>query len=375
MKRNQIAIIIPAHNEELVIARTLEALSGQIETRHVYLIDDGSKDQTANFAKQYLPKNRVLTIKNGGKAHAIGTGIKKFNLTERYDYIMIHDADTRMQSGFIEYILEVFNQDENKQIACVMGQVITDDHNWVTSYRVWEYAIGQLIHKQAQSLINAITVSPGCSSVYRSEVFIKTEMPTGTVTEDMDLTFEIHRQNIGKLVYQPLAKMQTQDPGTLRDYYKQVQRWYGGFWQCVFKHNIPWGGQKLDFEVALMAFEGLLQPLIFFLTLLIGIQYYFTGNVDGRLSTYLIIDLLVFVMPTIIWASLISKRYKLPMYVAHFYLLRTFSGLVFLYAFIREIHRYGLRHKSGWSTNRYTIEDESQSDPILINGSSIITTS
>jgi poly-beta-1,6-N-acetyl-D-glucosamine synthase len=51
----------------------------------------------------------------------------------------------------------------------------------------------------------------------------------------------VQRKGLGRVAYTPGARCSSEDPFTLNDYRKQVQRWYLGFWQTVRRHGI-WPG-------------------------------------------------------------------------------------------------------------------------------------
>src|SRR5205823_656630 len=101
-----------------------------------------------------------------------------------------------------------------------------------------EYGLSHRVYKQAQNKMRTITVAPGSSSLYRSDVLRELDFGNQTLTEDFDLTLQIYRRKLGRVVYAPRAKVITQDPPTLKDYWNQVMRWYTGFWQNVFMHRI-----------------------------------------------------------------------------------------------------------------------------------------
>lgn len=337
--KRKIAFIIPALNEEIALADTIKALLENTSANDIYIADDGSTDATTSIAKEYTP-NVISFITNKGKAHALNLAIQEFNLINRYEYIMPIDADTIVTKSFKDNALAILQADNKNTITCVVGKVTASNHCWMTKYRLWEYEIAQMIHKSAQDKENAILVCSGCATVYRSAVFSKLEIPIDTLTEDMDLTFLIHRKKIGRIVYLKNALVITQDPHSLNDFIKQIYRWYSGFWQCIEKHNIPWGGQTLDLEVGIMALEGLFNSLLvigyLFITLFI-----FIPAVNERQSIIILfpflIDLLFFLIPTLF---LTVKRYKvwdIFLYIPHFYMLRMIGALVFLMSFIRVV--------------------------------------
>ena len=89
----KISVIIPAFNEEKTIAKTLAAVLKQKVVEEVIVVDDGSRDKTANILKKNQSQDvRIKLIfhqKNRGKGAAIRTGLSQVTS----DYVLIQDAD------------------------------------------------------------------------------------------------------------------------------------------------------------------------------------------------------------------------------------------------------------------------------------------
>lgn len=346
-RKKIICILIPAHNEERVIGSTIQSLFSLVSGDDIYVVNDGSTDSTESVAKSLVPN--VLTLHpNVGKAATMNAAISHFRLVNRYKYIMPMDADTVVQPDFLSHVLPILENDADKTIACAVGKVIGRSNNWVTLYRVWEYEIAQYIHKSAQGKEQAIIVCPGCSTVYRSEVFKKLSIPTGTLAEDMDFTFLLHRLHIGKIVYVDKARVVTQDPNNIKDLFKQLDRWYTGFWQCLIKHNIPWEGQTLDFEVALLALEGLFNGLLIIaLTMFVPLAL----SYNPRLLVYpLSLDFIFFFLPTMILAAHRHRLWRLLLHIPHFYFLRMASSFIFFKSFIKVMFSFDRKMVWGKAT-------------------------
>lgn len=331
--QKQIAILIPAHNEEMVLAKTLDCALKVIKKQDLYIVNDGSKDKTAGIAKSYT-KN-VLNLKQAsGKATALNSAIAYFKLISKYKYIFPMDADTKITPDFITKALDKFKKDPTGELVCVIGKVTGESNNWLTSYRLWEYETYQLVHKAAQEKEQAIIVCPGCATVYKSAVFAKIQFSKDTIVEDMDLTFQIHREKIGKIAFASGAKVITQDPYTLQDYFKQIRRWYKGYWQCLKKYSVPWGKQTLDFELLLSTVEGLAGGLmaVLFLT---GFFFIIKRQPLFFVAPFLL-DFFLFFFPTVFVTVFIHSNLKIIKYLPFFYFLRTLNSLVFLYSFFES---------------------------------------
>jgi cellulose synthase/poly-beta-1,6-N-acetylglucosamine synthase-like glycosyltransferase len=348
-----VAILIPAYNENKVIASTLKSLYKLVPKKNIFVVDSGSNDNTKIIALKYT-KNVLITT-NHGKALALNLGIKYFNLTKRYQYIFFMDADTRPKPNFLENVMKHFKNDPHKKIVCVVGQVKNYGVNWISKFRQWEYHISHFIHKKGQENLKSILVVPGCATVYRSCIFDKLKFPKGTLTEDMDFTFLLHRKGYNGMVFENKAIVYTQDPQNLRDYILQLKRWYTGFWQVVRKYDIPWQGQILDLEVIILALEGLYNGLIIIFFIFSILPLFILGGINIFVFP-LLIDLFIFFIPTLIWSSIIDKDFKKLYYIPQFYFLRILSSLIFLKSFFDGFTNQEKEYS--WDSNRYAINTE-----------------
>lgn len=89
-----LSIVIPAYNEERFIGTLIDRikavdLSGVGFTPELIVVDDCSKDRTAELVAGIPGVRLVRQAKNGGKGSAVRAGIAKAT----GDYLMIQDAD------------------------------------------------------------------------------------------------------------------------------------------------------------------------------------------------------------------------------------------------------------------------------------------
>jgi cellulose synthase/poly-beta-1,6-N-acetylglucosamine synthase-like glycosyltransferase len=58
---DEVAVIVPAHNEELVIKETIRSLLDIINRQHIFVVSDGSKDRTVEIVRELGVKVIDLT--------------------------------------------------------------------------------------------------------------------------------------------------------------------------------------------------------------------------------------------------------------------------------------------------------------------------
>nr|WP_316042290.1 glycosyltransferase family 2 protein [Nocardiopsis sp. CNR-923] len=178
----RIAVIIPAHNEEPVIAGAIESALRLFDRWDVYVVSDSSKDATAEIAAR-TGVNVLELLTNRGKAGALEAVIEEFALTENYDGVLILDADTELDAGYVE---GAKRQLRDPDVAAVAGFVVSE---WkpgertfvgrlISVYRDRLYFMLQYFMRFGQTWRHSNTsfIVPGFASVYRSSALREIEI-------------------------------------------------------------------------------------------------------------------------------------------------------------------------------------------------------
>jgi cellulose synthase/poly-beta-1,6-N-acetylglucosamine synthase-like glycosyltransferase len=233
------------------------------------------------------------------------------------------DADTTVNPNYYRAVKKAF---KNPKVMVVCGRPKSAPCNYLTAWRAIGYFMTHYIYRGGQSNMGVINVAPGCASSYRSRVFAQLDWNKDTLVEDMDVTIQIHRKKLGKIVYQPEANVTTQDPSTLPDYYKQMRRWHTGTWQISKKHHLLRGLRKIDFEFKLLMFEGLILS-VFILCFPIGLAFWPKTFLSG-----LLIDATVLLVVSI-FCGIMDRRWDVIYYYPTYEFLRIVDAFVFLRSF------------------------------------------
>src|SRR3990167_2333149 len=110
MELKSLSVFMPAYNEEDSVAPTVEGVVKVLRTLNldleVLVINDGSKDKTAEVVreleKKYPGVKLVNHEKNKGYGHALKTGFAK----AKYDWVAFVDSDGQFDFSEIKKLLE-----------------------------------------------------------------------------------------------------------------------------------------------------------------------------------------------------------------------------------------------------------------------------
>jgi glycosyltransferase involved in cell wall biosynthesis len=102
----RVAVVVPAYNEELLLADTLAAIPGFVD--RIYVVDDASRDTTVERAERAAAADSRIAViahqKNGGVGAAIVTGYRRA-IEERYDVTCVMAADNQMPADDLVHLV------------------------------------------------------------------------------------------------------------------------------------------------------------------------------------------------------------------------------------------------------------------------------
>ena len=240
--RPAVVVLIPAYNEEKVIARTIKSvLHSNYPNLRIIVVDDGSKDATyriacTEFATEIEQgKLVVLTKPNSGKAEALNYALR--HVTE--EYYMGIDADTVIARDAISRLIPHF---ADSDVGAVAGNAKVGNRvNIWTRWQALEYITSQNFERRALNVFGAVTVVPGAIGAWRVAAVRKAGgYHPNTVAEDADLTMNLLEQGF-KVVYEDRALAFTEAPMNARGLMRQRFRWSFGILQAVWKHRGAFG--------------------------------------------------------------------------------------------------------------------------------------
>lgn len=287
-----ITIMIPAHNEEVMIEHTINYLMNNLnyEKYEVLVTDDGSTDETPAILErlQSVYDNlRVVTIKkNQGKAHAFNVGVG----FARGEFILSNDADSIPEPDALWKYMSYFMGEEHANMAAVTANMDVQNRSTIIAKsQTVEFSsiVGVIKRSQVSALGNMYAYS-GANTMYRRDALIDVGLfRQDRATEDISIAWD-HQLNGWTTVFSPDILFYMNVPENLDALYHQRKRWAKGGTEVLltnFKRVVSHPGKYLK-QWAFITDQTLsiIWSLFFFVSTLIFlislVTFFFTGNYE-----------------------------------------------------------------------------------------------
>ncbi len=227
---NTFALLVAAHDEEMVIANMVDSLSALNYPREAYdifVIADNCTDATAQIAREHgaLVYERFDTTQRG-KGFALEWMFEKiFKMEKKYDYIGIFDADNLVDKEF----LSEMNKQINKGYRVVQGYVDSKNpfDSWITcAYSFSFWSVSRVFQLARHNLGLSCQLS-GTGFVMATDLLKKLGWGATCLTEDMEFTMKL-ALNDEKVGWAHKAVIYDEKPVGLKASWRQRKRWMQG---------------------------------------------------------------------------------------------------------------------------------------------------
>ena len=305
-KNHKFMAIIPAHNEEAVVANLIESLKNQTYDKNlydIYVIADNCTDNTAEVARnagaivfeRFDPAHKT-------KGYALQWFLKqKIEENADYDAFFVFDADNIVDKDFIVNMNKKLCQGED--VVQGYRDIKNPTDNWITAgYALFYWSMHRLYHL-ARYNIGLSPLLNGTGFMVKFDVVKPNGWETETLTEDIE--FSLKRIIKGKkLGWATDAIVYDEQPTSFKQSWSQRSRWTVGHMQClkVYTGQLY---QAVKKHKTLMNFDGLLYiagttpmlVLTFGIILLNCVMY-----AAQTMSTWLfIVNILNYLIPTLLF--------------------------------------------------------------------------
>jgi cellulose synthase/poly-beta-1,6-N-acetylglucosamine synthase-like glycosyltransferase len=223
----EISIIMPMWNEQENIGPTLKSLfklDYPLEKLKLFVVDDGSTDNSYKVAKQLQKKYNfeLLTQKNGGKHTAVNNALQYV----KTPFFACLDVDGYVHKDSVRHIMEEFSDDSIAAVMPVMK--VAETNNMLQKVQALEYILNIFL-KYIIGKLDCIHVTPGPLSTYRTHI-IREELggfKHAHKTEDLEMALRLQDRHY-KLKQSLEAIIYTKCPDTMKGFVSQRTRWYHG---------------------------------------------------------------------------------------------------------------------------------------------------
>ena len=251
-------ILIPAHNEEKVIAHTIEAmlrLEYPEDRLTVLVINDGSSDATREIIRHYAGRDRRVQLfdvpagEGGrGKSRALNLGARQVTS----DVIAIYDADNTPDSRALRYLVAQLLG--NTELGAALGKfrTVNKNINLLTKFINIETLSFQSILQAGRWQMHNVATLPGTNFVMWTRLIRQLGgWDEEALTEDSELSIRIYQEGY-KIKFVPYAVTFEQEPQEWSVWVRQRTRWVRGNNYVIgkfLKHIPKFRSKRLMFDV------------------------------------------------------------------------------------------------------------------------------
>lgn len=236
-----VTVMVPAHNEELVITATVEHILQMNYPAHkmqVIVIADNCTDHTAAKLKalqassSYNDRNLIILERTGtgGKSGALNDALK----LATGDWLCIYDADAAPERNALLFLTQKA-MEEPEKYGAVFGRnkARNRGQNFLSRCINLELVTIQRIHHTGLWQLFKLGTIPGTNFIVKKSLILEIGgWDENAITEDTAISFDIMMR--GQLIaLAPQAEAYQQEPEKLSVYMKQRERWAKGNYRVV----------------------------------------------------------------------------------------------------------------------------------------------
>lgn len=239
-KTHSFALVVAAHNEEMVIENMVESLKNlnyPKESYDIFVIADNCTDSTARLAREKGALVFERFDEKRGKGYALEWMFNQiFEMDKKYDVISIFDADNIVSHSF----LTETNKQLNLGYKVVQGYIDSKNpfDSWISAaYSISFWCINKLFQKARYNLNLSCQL---CGTGFTVNTDLLKEIGWGAtcLTEDIEFTMKLSLNNI-KVGWANDAIVYDEKPLTLSQSWKQRIRWMQGHADVASRFFFP----------------------------------------------------------------------------------------------------------------------------------------
>lgn len=278
-------VLIPAHNEELLLAgllKSIHATDYPSDRLDIYVVADNCTDRTADIAREMgaICKEREDAVLRG-KPYALSWIIERINLND-YDAFVVLDADTEVDKGFFQRMSEHIN--EGSEVAQGYFGVLNPDENWLTRLSILPGIMKFHLHHPGKRLCHLSVPLAGNGMCFVSDLFKLYGWNAYSVAENWEYYVQL---TLAGHVVAPAedAVIYSQVAHSLKAGRNQRARWFQGRLETLLRYGrkLLFGPSKAPWWIRADALLELAHPshamFLFFTAVVFAVAL--TGSLAG----------------------------------------------------------------------------------------------
>jgi len=272
-----VTVLVPAHNEQAVIARSVAAmLQLDYPAFEVIVIDDGSTDATTAALRPLMADTRLRLVskrQNEGKAMALNDALPLANGS----LLLCLDADAEPDAQLLRWMVPHF---DSARVAAVTGNPrVRNTDTALARLQAIEFSSIISLLRRAQRVWGRVVTVSGVVVGFRRDAVVDVggfspDMPT----EDIELTWKLQKRYYD-VRYEPRALCWMTVPLSWRGLFRQRLRWARGLMQVLHKHAdviVTWKRRRM-WPVFVESVLSILWALCFVLLTVVWTASYAVG--------------------------------------------------------------------------------------------------
>lgn len=365
----KVSILIPAHNEEVVIEDTLQAmikLNYPKNKLEVIIINDNSRDKTGAIIEEYAYKYPFIKAVHTkppdagkGKSGALNYGLS-FTTGE---FIAVYDADNTPEPNAVRNLALGLCNDPKAGAMVGKFRVVNAQTNLLTKLINIETLTFQWLAQAGRWFWFKMTTIPGTNFAIRKSILMELGgWDEKALSEDTELSIRVY--NLGYYIrFFPEAITWEQEPERLKVWWRQRTRWARGNLYVIFKYLFRFHKLK-NKKVFIDLFYFLFTYFLFFggvflshIIFVVNLMYDLKLTVGLVSYVLLVVGFLLFVTEVCLALSLERDQLTIKSFFTVLFMYLTYSQmwiLLVIYSTFLEMKRLIFKQEVKWyKTERF----------------------
>lgn len=273
--RPRIAVLVPAHDESLMIAGTVRAIrSGLAPGDGLLVVADNCSDATADIAASFGAEVvQRADAQRRGKSFALGFGVRHLAL-DPPDVVIVIDADCTPEAGALEVIgKRAF--ETGRPVQALYELLMPDAADPSPGFAIADFAFKfkNQLRPRGLARLGLPCQLMGTGMAFPWRALEAVDLENGELAEDLVLGLDLARSGFPPL-FAPDARVTSPHPASREGRLTQRERWETGHLSTIWRRvprlllDAVW---KRNLSLLALALDVAVPPLAFHVLLLVGL--------------------------------------------------------------------------------------------------------